>query len=311
MTTRYSSFEGFPPISAVSHEKPSSPGQAATSPGRLFLHPPGVANTREFLSKIGGKRTRWPLLIVASALTVCFAGFSTSRVLFEDVRPAPANFEEQSGLGLNPSDSPAAGISPEKAVQSDESRVQDQASGKSKKPMKGFSFFFQPEAEAALERDPGSVSVRAVAVGENSIGSRDYKSVIAPHENVFSPDTASPGYSQKSERVEKLPLDEQVRDLLRSVSSAVKSEDIESFLELLDDSEPAFVRLQKLKAELVFRRFDEIDGTYSDVKISVLNDNELAIKLHCKVKAAFARSGRSIVLFDGHQDLTLRSPTQR
>ena len=267
-----------------------------------------MANTREFLSKIGGRRTRWPLLIVASALTVCFAAFSTSCVLFEDVRPAAANFEEQSGPGMNLGASPAAGISPEEVVQSDETRVQDQASGKSKKPMKvkGFSFFFQPEAEAALERDPGSVSVRAVAVGENSIGSRDYKSVTAPHERVFSPDTASPGYSQRSERAEKLPLDEQVRGLLRSVSSAVKSEDIESFLELLDDSEPAFVRRQKLKARLVFRRFNEIDGTYSDVKISVLNDNELAIKLHCKVKAAFAGSGRSIVLFDGNQDLTLR-----
>ena len=288
MATKYSPLEGCPPISAASHEKPSSPGQAATSPGRLFIHPPGVANTREFLSKIGGKRTRWPILIIASVLTVCFAGFSTSRVLFDDVRPAPANFEEQSGPGMNPSDSPAAGISPEEVVQSGETRVQDQASAKSKKPKKGFSFFFQSEAEAALERDPGFASVRAVAVGENAIGSRDYKSATAPHE------------------AEKLPLDEQVRGLLRSVSSAVKSEDIESFLQLLDDSEPAFVRQQKRKARLVFRRFNKIDGTYSDVKISVLNDNELAIKLHCKVKAAFAGSGRSIVLFDGNQDLTLR-----
>ena len=72
------------------------------------------------------------------------------------------------------------------------------------------------------------------------------------------------------------------------------------------DFEHQLTKRQKFKASLVFRRFDEIDGTYSDVKISVLNDNELAIKLRCKVKAAFAGSGRSIVLFDGNQDLTLR-----
>ena len=56
----------------------------------------------------------------------------------------------------------------------------------------------------------------------------------------------------------------------------------------------------------MFKQFDQIDGTYSDIKIRVLNDNELAVKLHCKLQAAMARTGREMVLFDGKQDVILK-----
>ena len=48
------------------------------------------------------------------------------------------------------------------------------------------------------------------------------------------------------------------------------------------------------------------NGTYSNIRIQVLNDDKLAVKLHCRVKAAFASNGRPIVLYDGKQDLMLR-----
>jgi hypothetical protein len=101
-------------------------------------------------------------------------------------------------------------------------------------------------------------------------------------------------------------IDEQVHEVLKAASIAVKSENLDSFLNLLDESEESFVRQQKLKAKVAFRQFDKIDGKYSDVKIKVLNDNELAVDLHCKVDASYAKSGRSIVLFNGNQSITLR-----
>ena len=87
---------------------------------------------------------------------------------------------------------------------------------------------------------------------------------------------------------------------------ALSGENLESFLSLLDENEASFVRRQKLRTRLAFKQFDKIDGTYSDVKVRALNADKLAVDLHCKVKAALARSGRPIVLFDGDQTITLR-----
>lgn len=135
------------------------------------------------------------------------------------------------------------------------------------KARKAFAFSFQSEAEAATDD-------RLLEPGEH----------------------AAPGST----------IDKQVHEVLKAASDAVRNENLDSFLELLDESDESFFRTQKIKAQVAFRQFDEIDGTYSDVKIKVLNENELAVNLHCKVDAAFAKSGRSIVLFNGDQNITLR-----
>ena len=101
-------------------------------------------------------------------------------------------------------------------------------------------------------------------------------------------------------------ISEEVHNLLSSVSQAVESENMDALLAFLDADETVFFRRQKLKAKMLFSRFNEIDGTYSNIRIQALNDDKLAVKLHCKVKAAFASNGRPIVLYDGKQDLMLR-----
>jgi hypothetical protein len=99
---------------------------------------------------------------------------------------------------------------------------------------------------------------------------------------------------------------DQVHDLLASVDTAVENEDMERFLTYLDQTEPDFFNRQRRRASLLFKKFDEIDGTYSDVKIEVVKDDQVAVNLYCKVEAAFAKSGRPIVLHDGPQRVTLK-----
>ncbi len=228
----------------------------------------GVRNTKEFLSDVGGYRTRWPVLVAASVLTVCLIGYSASHFLFKKAGPAhPATPEGQAAVELDAGASAAEG-----AVQTVEiSRLQRDA----ERPRKAFAFSLQSEAEAAQERD-------------------------------FAHDIGYAGHSENLGETGNPHIYKEVLALLKSASDAVKDENLESFLAHLDENESSFVRQQKLKAKIAFRQFDKIDGSYSDVKIKALNDSELAVNLHCKVNAAFAKSGRSIVLFDGAQNLTLR-----
>jgi len=231
----------------------------------------GVRNTKEFLSDVGGYRTRWPVFVAASVLTVCLIGYSASHFLFKKAGTAhPATPEGQAAVELDAGASAAEG-----AVQTVEmSRLQRDAE-RPRKPKRAFAFSLQSEAEAAQERD-------------------------------FAPDISYAGHSENLGETGNPHIYKEVLALLKSASDAVKDENLESFLAHLDENESSFVRQQKLKAKIAFRQFDKIDGSYSDIKIKALNDSELAVNLHCKVNAAFAKSGRSIVLFDGAQNLTLR-----
>jgi len=233
----------------------------------------GVRNTKEFLSDVGGYRTRWPVLVAASVLTVCLIGYSASHFLFKKAGTAhPATPEGQAAVELDAGASAAEPMAAEGAVQTVEmSRLQRDA----ERPRKAFAFSLQSEAEAAQERD-------------------------------FAPDISYAGHSENLGETGNPRIYKEVLALLKSASDAVKDENLESFLAHLDENESSLVRQQRLKAKIAFRQFDKIDGTYSDIKIKVLNDSELAVNLHCKVNAAFAKSGRSIVLFDGAQNLTLR-----
>ncbi len=215
----------------------------------------GVSDTKDFLASIGGRATRWPLLIAISLLAVGVIGYSASRVMFAKALAAPTAVEQSEG---------ASDIDKQSMNHSD-----------SRKPRRSFAFSFQSEAEAAVEHD-------------------------------YSSKPAQQRPSEKSETSEKTMLYSQVHALLKSATEAVRGENLESFLALMDENEKSFVRRQKLKAKVAFRQFDEIDGAYTDVKIETVNANELAVKLHCKVDATYAKSGRRIALFNGDQHITLR-----
>lgn len=131
---------------------------------------------------------------------------------------------------------------------------------------KALSFLMQPEAEAAVESDVFEMS-------ENSVESK---------------------------------LFEEIQGLISTAGEAFNSEDLDTFLSFLDDDDSTFFRYQRARARLAFRQFDEISGTYSDVKVRVLNEEKLVVDLHCKLDAAHARSGRPVVLYDGAQSFTLR-----
>ena len=225
---------------------------------REFSRHMGVSDTKEFLAAIGGRATRWPLLIAVSLLAVGIIGYSASRIMFAKALTAPMAVE-----------------------QGDDIDMQSTNHSDSRKPRKAFAFSFQSEAEAAVEHDYSSE---------------------APPQN--RGEKSEPGKNSKNTE-----LYSQVHALLKSASEAVKGENLESFLALMDENEKSFVRTQKIKAKIAFKQFDEIDGTYTDIKIKALNANELAVNLHCKVDATYSRSGRRIALFDGDQHITLRRAT--
>lgn len=233
----------------------------------------GVQDTKKFLADIGGRCTHWPLLIVISLLAVFLIGYSASRVMFDKGHISPA--EEQVGSASSAAESSGVEGSSEDATHAVEMQSKRQRPTDSKWSKKAFSFSFQAEAEAAVEHDS-------------------------------SADLTSKESLEKSRATEKARLYAEVHDLLESVSEAVRGENLESFLSLMDENEETFVRRQKLKVKMAFRQFDEIDGKYTDVKIEELSANEVAVNLHCKVDAAYSKSGRRMVLFDGDQQITLR-----
>lgn len=228
----------------------------------------GVEDTKEFLFDIRGRRTRWPLLIAISLIAVSLLGYSASQILFERARSLSVS-EEQVGTESNAVD-PNSTSTDIGAVKL-ESKLQRPVDQQGQR--RTFSFSFQSEAEAAVEDN-------------------------------FTHQPAMQGTSAATQNSPS--IDKQVHDVLKAASNAVRTEDLNSFLSLLDENEESFVRKQKIKAQVAFRQFDQIDGKYSDVKIEVLNDNELSVTLHCKVHASYAKSGRSIVLFNGDQNITLR-----
>ncbi len=233
----------------------------------------GVQDTKKFLTDIGGRCTRWPLLIVISLLAVFLIGYSASRVMFDKARISPG--EEQVGTASSAAESSGVEGSSVDAAHAVEMQSKRWRPTDSKWSKRAFSFSFQAEAEAAVEHDS-------------------------------SADLTSRESLEKSKATEKARLHAEIHDLLKSASEAVRGENLESFLSLMDESEESFVRRQKLKAKMAFRQFDEIDGKYTDVRIEKVSANEVAVNLHCKVDAAYSKSGRRMVLFDGPQHITFR-----
>jgi hypothetical protein len=227
----------------------------------------GVESTKEFLADIGGRRTKWPLLIAISLIAVCLLGYSASKMLFERAQSSSTS-NEHIGTGSITTDAETS----EGTAQGVELESMLQRPTDAEKQKKAFAFSLQSKAEAAVEDDLllESANQRTSDIATNS------------------------------------SINSQVHEVLKAASDAVKNENLDSFLGLLDESEESFFRQQKIKAKVAFRQFDKIDGQYSDVRIKVLDDDKLAVDLHCKVDAAFAKNGRSIVLFNGEQNITLR-----
>lgn len=140
-----------------------------------------------------------------------------------------------------------------------------------------------PFAEAAQETSPRLVALRNVHV-----------------------DPEAPNHSRKALSSGDAYNAKQVRDLLSSVETALKSESIDLLMGLMDSANRRFAIRQKAKARLLFREFDRISGAYSDVQVQTLNDTELAVSLYCKVHADRTKDGRTMVLFDGVQNLTIK-----
>ncbi len=140
-----------------------------------------------------------------------------------------------------------------------------------------------PVAEAAQETFPRLVALRSANV-----------------------DPEAPSFSRKALSSGDAYNAKQVRDLLSSVETALKSENIDSLMGLMDGTDRRFAIRQKAKARLLFRQFDRISGAYSDVQVQILNDTELAVSLYCKVQADRTKDGRTMMLFDGVQNLTIK-----
>lgn len=225
----------------------------------------GVSDTIQFLACIGGRTTRWPVLVAMSLFTVCLIAFFISHFMLETSQSLPPREGPSGSVPATEGASPAHGLATDALGQGDEHAARRNMA---------FSLRLQSEAEAAVQQK----SARGLGGRGGAIQA---------------------GAGDASIR-------QQVLDLLAAARKATESENLESLLSLMDESESDFFRQQKLKAKMAFRQFDGIQGKYSDVKIKPLNDNELAISLRCKVDAAYTKSGRRIVLFDGDQNMTLR-----
>jgi hypothetical protein len=291
--------------------KAEHPGGGPSGAPMVALEPSipsheGVRGVREFISDVRGHRTRWPVLIVASMLTVCCIGFSASHILFKKARLSPAIPKEQAGAGSEVGNSP---IDPT-ARKSDASLVEKQAkrdvSAYVKKPKEAFAFSFQATAEAAPEGNhrPGALQAKAAGANLGKIGV--FAGTRGPHKTTMSTDPASADRPETLRQATPSSLMDQVHHLLASVDAAVENEDMQLFLTFLDRAEPDFFKQQERKARLLFKKFDQIDGSYSDVKIEVLEDDQVAVNLHCEVRAAFAKSGRPIELYNGPRQVTLK-----
>jgi hypothetical protein len=66
---------------APATSKPSPPREKPDLSDSVAKYEP-TRRAQEFISDVGGKHTRWPVLIAASVLIVFVAGFLTSRILF-------------------------------------------------------------------------------------------------------------------------------------------------------------------------------------------------------------------------------------
>ena len=81
---------------------------------------------------------------------------------------------------------------------------------------------------------------------------------------------------------------------------------MELLVSMLDKSASEFFAKQVSNSEKLFREFDDMALTFSDVIIDIHHDAEVLIKTHLNIGASFAETGASIDLLDSSQMLSLR-----
>jgi hypothetical protein len=160
------------------------------------------------------------------------------------------------------------------------------------------------EAEAAIQQmtfpgvtNPAEHHPVQIAYLEPEVG--------APLTEAFS-SPAGPGATRALKQTTRASLEKQVRNLLTEVESACEREDKQTLLAMLDERDPAFHAEYVGNAERLFKAFDDINVSFSGIKISPLNGDEVLVKAHVRVEGAFAITGSWTVLKNSDQSFTLR-----
>lgn len=100
-------------------------------------------------------------------------------------------------------------------------------------------------------------------------------------------------------------LAEQTQRLLTSLKTAMQEENVGAFVSLLDQSDTAFVRRQREKAENLFSEFDNITESHSSVRVQDNAGDRVVLALHRKMSGTLAETGRSVTFLDADQKFTL------
>jgi hypothetical protein len=280
--------------------------QDTTAPKPSVKNGSGAESTQEFISSVGGYQPPWPKLIAASLLMVCLVGFSLSHVLFKKPLPLEATYGERTEETTDLSDTAERTPAAEKAHTADERQARQRVSALLEKAKEASASFLQFEAEAAVLEQPKMLAMKTTSSSDRYMERGKYSKAAPGPSRGMSIDIYPYEHSGKQRFGRKSEIHEEVLALFSSVRQAVEDEDIEKLLALFDDSEPDFFRQQRQKARTLFKWFDEIDGRYSDIEIELLKDDQLAVRVYCRVKGNLFLTGRPTVLFDGNQHLTLK-----
>ncbi|RJP23538.1 MAG: hypothetical protein C4520_06180 [Candidatus Abyssobacteria bacterium SURF_5] len=109
-------------------------------------------------------------------------------------------------------------------------------------------------------------------------------------------------------RPEITPLTGEIEALLMMFQGACENEDKEALVALIDDQDQDFHSRYIRTAERLFRRFNGIDVSFSDIEVTPLNEDEILVNLHVRVEGEFSITGKWMVLKNSDQSFTLRKP---
>jgi hypothetical protein len=98
----------------------------------------------------------------------------------------------------------------------------------------------------------------------------------------------------------------EVSELLARVEVACEKEDKETLVKILDDQDSQFRARYVADAERLFRSFNDITVSFSNVEVSPLTEEETLVNVHVRVEGAFALTGSWMVLSNADKAFTLR-----
>ncbi|MBI4831556.1 MAG: PEGA domain-containing protein, partial [Candidatus Lindowbacteria bacterium] len=146
---------------------------------------------------------------------------------------------------------------------------------------------------AKMEMTSRFAAAQSVVAGDNYMKKCDFGRAVAAYERALSLDSKAADCSDKLVKAKDSFLTTQTHGLLASLRTAMIKEDVKAFVSLLDESDPAFVRSQKEKAENLFSEFDNITESHSSREIRHGDDGQLILALHRTISGTLAENGRS------------------